>query len=165
MKRQFSDHSGVVYSVSALGEAGWLATTEDGDRQVTARVRRCRDGSLLIEQGGITRPAQVSCSGDDVWVTSAGATTRWRRFEQRRGAALETGNSVMSPMTGKVVVVSVVVGDVVSKGDVLVVVEAMKMEQPLLAPRDGVVARVACAAGELVDGGVELVTLAVVEAS
>ena len=137
MKRQFSDHDGAVHSVSALGETGWLATTEDGEREVTARVRRCSDGSLLIEQGGITRPAQLSRSGDDVWVTSGGATTRWRRYEQRRGAAAESGNSVMSPMTGKVVVVSVVVGDVVSKGDVLVVVEAMKMEQPLLAPREG----------------------------
>ena len=67
-------------------------------------------------------------------------------------------------MTGRVVVVNVAVGDVVTKGQPLVVVEAMNMEQPMLAPRDGVVAKVACTVGQLVDGGYELVVLQKVQA-
>jgi biotin carboxyl carrier protein len=46
---------------------------------------------------------------------------------------------------------------------VLVVVEAMKMEQPLEAPMDGRVAEVRCAVGDQVDGGVELVILEAVD--
>ena len=160
MKRQFSDQAGTVHTFAALGGDSWLVTNDDGEHTLEGRVRRCPDGTILVEQGGITRPAQVSRSGDTVWLTTAHGTTRWIRYEQRRGATAETCNGVTSPMTGKIVVVNVAVGQSVTKGDVLVVVEAMKMEQPLKAPRDGVVAVVSCEAGQLVDGGVELVALA-----
>jgi biotin carboxyl carrier protein len=48
----------------------------------------------------------------------------------------------------------------VAKGDVLVMLEAMKMELPVKAPRDGVVRAIRCQPGELVQPGVDLVELA-----
>jgi 3-methylcrotonyl-CoA carboxylase alpha subunit len=63
-------------------------------------------------------------------------------------------------MTGRVVLVPVQVGSLVDKGDVLIVVEAMKMEHALKAPKAGVVASIAATVGQLVEGGVELVVLA-----
>ena len=54
---------------------------------------------------------------------------------------------------------SVGVGDAVSAGDVVAVLEAMKMEVTVTAPRDGRVAHVACAPGDLVAPGQVLVTL------
>jgi biotin carboxyl carrier protein len=62
------------------------------------------------------------------------------------------------PAVVRAVLVSV--GDAVAKGDVLVMLEAMKMELPVRAPRPGTVASVGCVAGELVQPGVPLVELA-----
>ena len=60
---------------------------------------------------------------------------------------------------GKVAAVEVQPGDTVSAGDTLVVVEAMKMEHPIRAPRDGVVAQVNAEVGVMVSPGAPLVVL------
>jgi 3-methylcrotonyl-CoA carboxylase alpha subunit len=75
------------------------------------------------------------------------------------------GGRLAAPMPGRVVQLHVSAGDTVSKGSVLVVVEAMKMEHAVRAPRDGIVARVDCRVGDLVEEGVALLTLALPEAS
>ncbi len=66
---------------------------------------------------------------------------------------------VFAPMTGVVSIVHVVAGDVVKKGDALLVLEAMKMEHALQAPRDGVIADVLCTTSNAVDEGAQLVVL------
>jgi 3-methylcrotonyl-CoA carboxylase alpha subunit len=63
----------------------------------------------------------------------------------------------VAPMPGRVVSVAVVVGQAVARGEVLLVLEAMKVQMRLPAPRDGVVLAVNAVAGELVDDGAELV--------
>lgn len=62
-------------------------------------------------------------------------------------------------MPATVTSLNVAVGDRVAAGDVLVVLEAMKMELPIRAPRDGRVTAVACRPGELVQPGVPLLEL------
>ena len=62
-------------------------------------------------------------------------------------------------MPGQVIAVNVKAGDKVTRGDVLVVVEAMKMEHSVAAPHSGTVAKVLCAVGERVEEGIELVEL------
>ena len=74
-------------------------------------------------------------------------------------AALEAGDDVTAPMPGKILTVSVSVGDMVEKGQALAVMEAMKMEHTLAAPRDGEIADVAVAAGAQVAEGALLVAL------
>ncbi len=165
MKREFTNAAGDVLTVAALGADAWLVQVEGTDTSLDGALRRAPDGTYLLTRDGLTRPVQITRQGDTVWTTTARGTARWRRYEARRGSAGGAANSVSSPMTGKVVVVNVAAGDTVSAGDVLVVVEAMKMEQPLAAPRDGVVAKVSCAVGDLVDGGVDLVVLAPEEAA
>ena len=123
-------------------------------------------GDWLLEQDGVVRPVRVSMDKDGLWLSQSGVadalatTTRWRRIEERRGKAREAEGTVRSPMTGRVVLVQVEPGSLVDKGDVLLVVEAMKMEHALRAPRAGVVVSIAAQVGQLVDGGVELVVLA-----
>lgn len=68
-------------------------------------------------------------------------------------------DSIIAPMPGKVISVSVSAGDSVSEGQTLIVLEAMKMEMAMKAPRDGIVAEVAFDAGALVNDGDALVTL------
>ena len=76
------------------------------------------------------------------------------------GAALAAGEVVKSPMPGNILKINVSQGQKVNEGDVLIVLEAMKMENEILAPRDGVVAQVATSKGSVVDTGAPLVVLA-----
>jgi len=71
----------------------------------------------------------------------------------------KAGDEIVSPMPGKVIKISVANGAEVKKGDVLLVVEAMKMENNIVAPKDGVVETVKVKAGDMVDGSTELVKL------
>lgn len=75
------------------------------------------------------------------------------------GAAGGQGLTVKAPMPGKVVRVLVKPGQAVSKGEGLVVVEAMKMQNELQALADGVVKEVKAREGDTVEGGAELVLL------
>jgi biotin carboxyl carrier protein len=65
-------------------------------------------------------------------------------------------DSMAAPMPATVVKILVEPGATVVKGDTLIVLEAMKMELPIRAPRDGVVKTVDCQTGELVQPGVNL---------
>lgn len=64
-----------------------------------------------------------------------------------------------APMPGKVLRIDVAAGQTVSRGQVLAVLEAMKMEHSILAPRDGVIQSVIVSAGDFVDEGTELLTM------
>lgn len=60
---------------------------------------------------------------------------------------------------GKVVKVEANVGASVKKGDAVVIIESMKMEIPVVAPQDGTVASIDCAAGDAIEAGAVLATL------
>ena len=66
---------------------------------------------------------------------------------------------VNAPMPGKILKVNVNAGAAVKKGDVLLVLEAMKMENEICAPQYGTVATVECAAGDSVESGKVLVSM------
>ena len=78
------------------------------------------------------------------------------RKVQAHGGGPEGPATIASPMPGKVVAVLVEEGQQVVKGQGLVVVEAMKMENELKAPRDGVVKNLAAQVGSPVNGGAAL---------
>lgn len=75
-------------------------------------------------------------------------------------AGLAVGEVVKSPMPGNILKINAVQGQAVKEGDVLVVLEAMKMENDVVAPRDGTVAQVVVAKGAVVETGSPLVVLA-----
>jgi len=86
-------------------------------------------------------------------VLALGATATERAAARHASGALE------APMPGKVIAVRVSPGQQVARGDELVVVEAMKMENALRAPRAGTVKAVAARVGDMVAPGVALVEL------
>jgi len=75
----------------------------------------------------------------------------------------EGGSNITSPMPGKVIKIAVKQGDRVAKGDLLVVVEAMKMENNILSPADAVVDRITVSVGDLVDSITTLIHLSAPE--
>jgi biotin carboxyl carrier protein len=77
----------------------------------------------------------------------------------RAGGVATGAGAVEAPLPGRVVTVRVTAGDAVASGDVLLTLEAMKMEHPVNAPYDGVVTSVACDEGDLVAGGALLIEI------
>ena len=74
-------------------------------------------------------------------------------------AASGAGESITSPMPGNILAVNVAAGDTVKKGQVLMVLEAMKMENEIMAPHDGKVTAVAVTKGAAVESGALLCTI------
>ena len=104
--------------------------------------------------------ARVAVSGDTVTVFD-GYGLIFHRIDplmQATGAQGD-GNLIEAPMPGLVREVFAAVGQVVTKGDKLAILEAMKMEHSLLAARDGIVAEVLAVAGDQVEAGAALVRL------
>ncbi|MFL1445991.1 biotin/lipoyl-containing protein, partial [Nocardiopsis protaetiae] len=87
-------------------------------------------------------PAPAAAGGKKKRAARAGA-----------GAAAASGDALVSPMQGTVVKVVAAEGQEVAEGDTVVVIEAMKMEQPLAAHRAGVVTGLKVGAGEAVGNG------------
>jgi len=74
-------------------------------------------------------------------------------------AAPAAAGAIVSPMPGTILKVNVAAGQAVKKGDVLIIIEAMKMENEIMALADGTVKAVHVAAGQTVDTGAALVTM------
>ena len=74
-------------------------------------------------------------------------------------AASGAGESITSPMPGNILAVNVAAGDMVKKGQVLMVLEALKMENEIMAPHDGKVTAVAVTKGAAVESGALLCTI------
>ncbi len=74
-------------------------------------------------------------------------------------AAPAAGEQICAPMPGNILAVNVTAGQAVKKGDVLMVLEAMKMENEIMCPRDGVVASVNTSKGASVESGTLLCVL------
>lgn len=76
------------------------------------------------------------------------------------GASLAVGELVKSPMPGNILKINVTQGQKVSEGDVLIVLEAMKMENEIVATKSGTVAQIVTAKGAVVETGAPLVVIA-----
>ncbi|NVM97579.1 biotin carboxylase N-terminal domain-containing protein [Arthrobacter sp. SDTb3-6] len=117
--------------------------------------------SVTVEVGGkrleVTLPASFSVGGG----SGAAAAKKAKKAGRNRtaGPAAANGNALTSPMQGTIVKVAVADGDVVAEGDLIVVLEAMKMEQPLTAHRAGTVTGLSAAAGDTVSAGAVLATI------
>ena len=86
-----------------------------------------------------------------------------RTREKGSGSKLGASGTISSAIPGKIVSILVSVGDAVSAGDVVFVLEAMKMQNEIKASVDGVISEVKCNAGERVDANVPLLEISPTE--
>nr|WP_171027467.1 biotin carboxylase N-terminal domain-containing protein [Pseudarthrobacter sp. NamE2] len=116
---------------------------------------------VVVEVGGkrleVVLPASLGTPGTGS--PAAAKSAKSRKRSRSGGPAAATGNALASPMQGTIVKVAVADGDVVAEGDLVVVLEAMKMEQPLTAHRSGTITGLNAAAGETVTAGAVIATI------
>jgi acetyl/propionyl-CoA carboxylase alpha subunit len=108
--------------------------------------------NLVLEEGSHRWSARVRFDADRTYVHAGGLSVglgRKPRFPDK-SLAIPAGGCV-APMPGKVIELRVAEGDVVTAGQVLLIMEAMKMEHSVTAPRDGTVSELMVAAGDQVD--------------
>ncbi len=154
-----------------LGEVHHIATLErhhDGRLQLamgesswTLAVTALGDARHDITLGGERRTLAVHAVGETVAVFGAHGSVELQDFDPiaHAGDPAEAGGRLTAPMPGKVVALLAKAGDTVERGQPLAVMEAMKMEHTIAAPRDGVVAELLYAVGDQVGEGAELLRL------
>jgi acetyl-CoA/propionyl-CoA carboxylase biotin carboxyl carrier protein len=122
------------------------APTEDEDETAPRQT-------VVVEVGG--KRLEVSLPGDLALGGGGGRAAAPAKKKRRSsgGGAKVSGDAVTAPMQGTVVKVAVSEGDTVSSGDLIVVVEAMKMENPVTAHKDGVVTGLTLEAGSSINQG------------
>ena len=148
------------------GDQIWTATVDGDDVRLVpsdavVNVRETGASAFEATAGNDVLKGAAAASGDEVWVQIAGEVFVFRVAESaRRSRGGGRDQDVLTPpMPATVVRIAVSPGDVVKAGDLLIALEAMKMELPIRAPRDGVVRAVHCSAGELVQPGHVLLDL------
>jgi len=144
---------------------GRVQGTLDGEG-VDMPARRLDAHAVRLTVDGRDVRATVAREGGVVWVAIEGRTIRLTIEESGVGAAHHAGEDdfAASPMTGTLAKLSVAPGEEVAAGAELFVVEAMKMEYVVRAPRDVTVAETRGVVGEQVEQGGVVVTYAVTSA-
>jgi 3-methylcrotonyl-CoA carboxylase alpha subunit len=140
-------------------ESGFRLDFADGAAQVSAR--RTDEGDVLLRLDDASVRLRVLRRGDALTVFLDGVGYGLRQIDPRapKGEDQAAGGRVLAPMPGRVLELLVTVGERVTRGQVLLVLEAMKVQMRILAPAEGVVAALRCHPGELVEDGVELILL------
>jgi propionyl-CoA carboxylase alpha chain len=131
-------------------------TATIGGESVDAEVLGARPAAVDLEIAGVRRSYAVAIDGAGAIVdvdSALGSSTHEvaPRFPDPTDAM--AAGSLIAPMPGAVVRVLVEAGDTVTKGQPLVVLEAMKMEHTVASPADGTVSEVRVTAGQQVDAG------------
>ena len=140
---------------------GWAVQV--GDRSFRVDATDSGSGSLVLSIDGKRVRARVVADGSTRWVWIDGSTWRLEIPDPRAGrheaGDVDDGAELNAPISGAVVAIEVAPGDPVAEGQVLVVVEAMKMEHRIRSPRAGIVGVVHCEVGAMVEQNMRLVDL------
>jgi biotin carboxyl carrier protein len=120
--------------------------------------------SFLIDNSHVLE-ADLSFHMDQCELNVQNLPYRLEVFDPRRRIISQNevegrGGLLQAPMPGKVIEIKVAVGDSVSKGQALVIIEAMKMQNELTTPIDGVVKEVAVKVGDTTEAGQKLIVVA-----
>jgi biotin carboxyl carrier protein len=125
-----------------------------GDETVELEILQANDGKLDLLIDGRRVTAYVSSDNAKRWVTVNGQTfvlTKPAAGVHRRSTGHDHASELVAPMPGQVRAVNIAEGESVTKGQTLLVLEAMKMEIRIQAPRDGKVMKLFVEQGQTVE--------------
>lgn len=151
-----------LYDVELRATAGrpgeWEA--EVNGQPLRLAVTAAGDGRCEVRHAGGTATLHFARDGATLHLFWEGVAYRLARERPGARAARQAhAGALEAPMPGRVSAVKVTVGQAVAKGEELLVIEAMKMENALRAPRAGVVRAIHCGVGAMVAPGAPLVEL------
>ena len=152
----FSVHTRWIETGFVNNIPAWSGTGASTDGEGAGERQR-----VIVEVGGKRLEVVLPASLGSVSSGSASSKPAKAKKRSRSGgtSAAASGNALSSPMQGTIVKVAVSEGDVVAEGDLVVVLEAMKMEQPLTAHRSGTITGLAATQGETVSAGAVIATI------
>jgi biotin carboxyl carrier protein len=152
MKTKF-DYNSQPYSIDLTPTGKAYTATIDGE-SYSVEVVRAANGQLDLLIDGKAVGASISSDGSKRWVTVGGQTfvlTKSSGGRKSSSHGSHAAGELVAPMPGQVRAVQVAEGDFVTKGQTLVIVEAMKMEIKIAAPRDGTVKSLKVRQGQTVE--------------
>lgn len=171
-KKVFLKHKGDIYELSIKQENRTLKLSGfclklDGQRVEIAEIKSDilhANNLIIIKDSYGTWFGKVDISGESIWVAAAGKSRQLQiancQLENyNKGSNIEQSDKIHSPITGKVVKIHKIEGESVKEGDLIVSVEAMKMEFHIKASHDSEIKRVLAKQGELVEQGKLLIEL------
>jgi biotin carboxyl carrier protein len=124
-------------------------------------IEELGNGAFVVTHAGRRLRVIVAGPPDDRWVFADGRVARVEIVsrDRRRSSRPSAAHDMSAPMPATVVKILVEPGARVARGDTVLMLEAMKMELPIRASRDGIVRAVLCKPGELVQPGANLVEI------
>jgi acetyl-CoA/propionyl-CoA carboxylase biotin carboxyl carrier protein len=142
-------------------ETEWDNQVQPYDAAPAEQDEQAPRQTVVVEVGGrrleVSLPAGLAAGGGGA---APGAAAKPRKRGGSGGGSGASGDSLTSPMQGTIVKVAVADGDTVEAGDLVVVLEAMKMEQPLTAHKAGTVTGLSAEVGASVTSGAVICTIA-----
>lgn len=157
------EHAGKVYEIDVVVQKdACLVRGPDGQQHRIALHTRTDGSRRAVTPWGELEIVSAR-RGDELWAQVSGRRLQARAARARPASAGGSGGdapgAVAAPMPGRLLRVDVKVGDRVRAGQALAVIEAMKMENELVAPLDGVVTQVPFEAPAAVEKGAVIVTI------
>ena len=116
--------------------------------------------AMLVDEYALEAPAAPAAPAAPVAAAPAAPAAAPAAPAAPAGGALAAGEVVKSPMPGNVFNIKVTQGQHVEEGDVLIILEAMKMENEVVSTKAGTVAQIVVAKGAVVETGAPLVVIA-----
>ena len=139
--------NGSGFNATLDGQTVFVEILNQVENRLNLIIRYSDDKSVVTS-------AVVSSSGDERWVTVNGQTFVLKQQSTkstRGGSAMQSSGELIAPMPGAIRGVFAAKGDSVSKGQTLIIMEAMKMEIKIAAPNDGLIIKLWVQQGQTVE--------------
>ena len=142
--------------VTTLADNAWNISLNNESHTVKARAL---NDQIQYEVDGKWFTARVIVHGERIWVYDGQGESEFTYFNHDFNQQDELAGSLTAPMNGTIIQIDSQAGQKVIAGDVLMIMEAMKMEHAIKAPSDGTIKEVSFNVGDLVDEGSLLIEM------
>lgn len=148
-------YNGNTHTIDIARQADGSLVATIGDETYTVNASQIANGGWLLHINGERAIAQLATSGDERYIQLDGQHYTLEKSDPRRrkSGATAHGGDLTAQMPGQIINVRVQAGDRVEVGDVLVVLEAMKMEIRVTATQAGTVDNILVNVGDVVERG------------
>jgi len=156
-------------TVDLVSQQGNLLEIKVGDKLYKIDIMHTADGTFSILEDGHSYDIELISNGHPKKYT---AYTLYNTYEleiidaesqyimnRHSGDMINDEHTISSPMPGKVIKILVSEGDVIKKGDIAVIISAMKMESEYKSPQDGIIKKIFINEGDTIEGNQVLIEL------